>query len=517
MLPNKKYLPEDVVTIAWKRRWLILVPFVVASAVTTVVATLLPDQYRSESLMIVIPQRVPESYVKPAVRSSIQDRLQSISQQILSRTRLANIIEELGLYPEERRTMLFEDVVQQMRDDISIRVDRGDAFRVSYVSEDRVMAMRVTERVAQLFIDENLRNREIQAEGTTQFLQAQLDEARQRLIEHEKKLEAYRLAHAGELPDQLDTNLTVIHNTQSQIQSTVAAIAQDQDRLRGLEMTLADLQADPLGSMAPEAATPESGDPAARLVAARKALRSLQLRLKAEHPDVIRMKRIISELEGVVAQDQLAEPLSPEASAPTTPAEAQRQRRLRELNQQVASLKEQIGNKESEVRRLRGVMAGYQARAEAAPTRHTELIQLTRDYSTLQDLYTSLLKKSEESKMAVDLETRQIGEQFRVIDPARVAERPFSPNRPLIIMFGSVFGLGLGLALAALAEYRDNSLRTEQDVLGVLSLPVLAMIPVMTTADERARLRRKRLRMALATGVVLVAAIAAAVFVTLRS
>lgn len=514
MLPNKKYLPEDVVRIAWKRKWLIIVPFILGSALTTASAFLLPDQYRSESLMLVVPQRVPESYVKPAVRSSIQDRLQSISQQILSRTRLAAIIEELDLYPEERRTKLFEDVIQQMRDDISIRVDRGDAFRVAYVSESRLLAMRVAERVAQLFIDENLRNREIQAQGTTQFLQSQLDEARRRLIEHEKKLEAYRLAHVGELPSQLDANLTAINSTQFQIHSLAGSIDQDQDRLRVLEASLADMQAAP--TLAQEPATPESGAPAARLVAARKALRSLQLRLKPEHPDVIRMKRLIAELEEVVAQDQLAEPLSPEASAPTTPAEAQRQRRLRDLNQQIAFLKEQIADKQSEEERLRGVLAKYQARAEAAPARETELIQLTRDYSTLQDLYTSLLRKSEESKMAADLETRQIGEQFRIIDPARVPERPFSPNRPVIVMFGSVFGLGLGLVLAGLAEYRDNSLKTEQDVLGVLSLPVLAMIPVMTTADERARLRRKRLRMALATGVVLVAAIAAAVFVTLR-
>ena len=160
------------------RFWVLLVPFSIVAACTAIYARYLPDVYRSDTLILVVPQRVPESYVRSTVTTRIEDRLQSISQQILSRTRLERIIQDFNLYPEERRVGIMEDVVEKMRRDIAVQVVKGDAFRVGYVGTEPRTVMKVTDRLASLFIEENLRDREVLAEGTNQFLEAQLEDAR---------------------------------------------------------------------------------------------------------------------------------------------------------------------------------------------------------------------------------------------------------------------------------------------------------------------------------------------------
>jgi uncharacterized protein involved in exopolysaccharide biosynthesis len=205
------------------------------------------------------------------------------------------------------------------------------------------------------------------------------------------------------------------------------------------------------------------------------------------------MKRIIAGLQQRAEQEALSNPLSPDAGGATTPAQIQRRNKIKELQLQLESLNRQIASERAEEDRLRKVTAQYQARLEAVPTRETELAELTRDYATTQQIYASLLGKSEESKVAANLERRQIGEQFKILDPARPAERPFSPDRQRIDLMGSIFGLALGLGLVAFLEYRDTSFRTQDDVTAVLHLPVLAQIPLIVTPMERERLGRRRL------------------------
>src|SRR5207245_4937440 len=185
--------------------------------------------YRSETLILVVPQRVPVAYVKSTVTARIEDRLQSISQQILSRTRLERIIQDFNLYERERRTGIMEDLVERMRKDIEVQIVKGDAFRVAFTADSRRTAMKVTERLASLFIDESLRDREVLAEGTNQFLEAQLEDARRQLIDNEKKLEDYRRLHAGELPKQQESNLQGLHNIEMQLQALVDSLHRDRD------------------------------------------------------------------------------------------------------------------------------------------------------------------------------------------------------------------------------------------------------------------------------------------------
>lgn len=512
MLPGKVYTPEEYVKIAWRYRWLILIPFVLAAIGTFAVARVLPDRFRSETLILVVPQRVPEAYVKSTVTARIEDRLQSISQQILSRTRLERIIQDFNLYEKERKTGIMEDLVERMRRDIEVQIVKGDAFRVAFTGQDPRTVMRVTERLASLFIDESLRDREVLAEGTNQFLEAQLEDARRQLVDHEKRLEEYRRKFNGQLPTQVESNLSTIRSAEMQLQATSDSFNRDRDQKALLERQIADLtQAE--APVAPAATveitgdgTTQGGTYAQQLEAARNNLAGLQLRLTPQHPDVVRMKRIIRELEAKAEAEALARPIG---GPVISPLERARQNRLNELKLEREAVLRAMATKDADMKRLRGVINDYQVRVEAAPTRESELVALTRDYDTLQKSYASLLAKREDSQIAANLERRQIGEQFKILDPARLPEKPSSPNRPVINAVGALVGLGIGLGLAILLEYKDTTLKSDADVAVTLMLPVLAAVPLIVTAADVKRRRRRRVILSVAAATVVLIAVAA--------
>jgi polysaccharide chain length determinant protein (PEP-CTERM system associated) len=358
--------------------------------------------------------------------------------------------------------------------------------------------MIVTDRLASMFIDENTQNRSALADSTNQFLESQLDDARTRLVAHEKKLEEFRRRNSGELPSQLQTNLQVIQGNQAQIANLSESINRDRDRRLVLEKSIADALADdapeaPLGPVA-------AGDPNAigasraidQLDRARNDLRGMELRLKPEHPDVIAKKRLIRELELKVEQEAAQAPVEAgEApAAPLNAAQAARQARARQFQAELEKIDRQIAAKDADVARLRQQVADYQRRVEAVPGHESELTDLMRDYETLQKSYTSLLAKKEESKISANLERQQVAEQFKILDPARLPQNPFSPDRLQITLIGAAFGMMLGVGFAAFLEYRDTSLRSEDEILRTLVLPVLAAIPIMTAIAERGRRRR---------------------------
>ena len=212
VLPGKTFTPVDIVGTLFRRRWFVLLPFAIGLASAPFVAKRIPAVYKSETLIMVVPQRVPDSYVKSTVTATVEDRLPSISDQILSRSRLERVISDFGFTKELRQTAPMEDVVRQMRLDIGpVQIQPGgQSFRVSYVNRDPAVAQKVAARVASLFIDENSQDRENLAESTNVFLESQLEEAKGRLVDHERKLEMYRRQHAGEMPSQLDGNLRAI-------------------------------------------------------------------------------------------------------------------------------------------------------------------------------------------------------------------------------------------------------------------------------------------------------------------
>ena len=524
MVPGKKYTPEDFVAIAWARRWFIIVPFVLGTAGAIGYAMTQPNRYSAQTAIIITPQQVPTNVVQSTITMTLADRLQTIRSQITSRTRLERIIEEFNLYPERRTYGMTEDVIEQMRRDISVGIQTGrdrradtGAFTVGFQSDNPRTALLVTERLSSLFIRENLEGRAVLADTTSQFIEAQLEEARRRLMDHEKKLEDYRLRNAGSLPSQVASNLQGIQTTQLQLQSLRAETGADRDRRLFLERAIADAEAAPAAAVpaAPvNSAEPPPAPAASRLESARAALRNMELRLKPDHPDIQRTQRIIRDLEKEAEAEALARPVGGDGGSidpGMTPAERNRQSRIAAMRAEVDLIDRRLAARQGEEEKLRNNLAAYQARVDAAPARETELIELTRDYDILKNTYNELLRKNENSKLAVNLERRQIGEQFKIVDAARLPERPISPDRPRLIGMGAVIGLGIGLALVGLLEYRDSTLKTEPDVVASLALPVLALIPAMVTrAEERSRTRRRRLVALGSAAVVAVAAGAAA-------
>jgi polysaccharide biosynthesis transport protein len=504
MLPNKKYGPADFLKIATTRAPLIVVPAAAGLLVALLLSSQLPNVYQAETLIQIMPQSVPDAYVRTTVTIKTEDRLDALSQQVQSRTQLERMISELNLYQKERAVRPMQDVVEQMRGSMSIKtvrprpMDPVDAFYLRFEYEDPAMAARVTERLGTLYIDYNSRERGALAHGTNKFLDGELNEAKARLAQADAKLQAFRERHSGKLPSQLQYNMQAIQSTQLQRQALVESLARDRDRKLMLERLNNDLLSAPIAVSA--SATAAVNSPAAlasmsprqQLDVAKGNLSVLETKLKEGHPDLRRVRKQVADLE-----KQVAALPDPGTSTPSVPAgvtleEVQRRERISANRAEIESLDRQVVFKESEERRLGSIIGDYQSRIEAVPGVESEYLELTRDYDTIQTSFKDLLTKSEAARMAENLETQQVGEQFRVLDAPRVPDRPISPNRVLISGGGFAAGLVLGLVIVGLLEVRDGSLHSGADVAKVLNLPVIAVVPAVLTDQDRQHIQRRR-------------------------
>lgn len=512
MLPGKTFAPEDILAILRRRYWLILVPFAVASAATALYTRTLPDMYRSEALISLVPPKVPAGMVPNVTSQGLEERIPAIRNEILSRTRLERIIQDLDLYAVERRTGIMEDIVERMRGDIIVQSVAGSAIRVGFRGRDPRTVQRVADRVAALFMDESTRDRKLQIENTDQFLETSLRDAERRLIEREKTLEQYRRQHAGELPEQLSANMQALQTHQANIQTLSDSIDRGRDRRLQLEATIEELE-NQAETLPTELGAPAST--AQQLTMARAALVEAQLTFTADHPEVGRLRQLIRSLETKLEDERLQAPVTGSPRAASA-AEQSRQVRLQQARDALIELDRQIARNEETVAELRKRVAEYLRRAEAAPTRQTEMVGMNRDYATLSQVYTNLLSQKEQSNIAANLERREIGEQFRQIDPARIPASPYSPQRDRLNLMGMAAGLGVGLLLVGLLEYRDATFKTDEDLSRLTGVPVMAVIPVMLSDQDRKRAWRRRALRGIVLGGVVTGCLAIAVYVFVR-
>lgn len=493
----------DLLRIARRGKWVVAVSIAVCGTLAAVVADRLPDYYESSTLIRVLPQQVLPEYAQGASggRAEAQQRLQTVREQILARPVLEEVIRTHNLYGAGANPGA---AIGRLRQDVIIDVTpRSESFQVSFQAPGPELARAVTAQLADLLISGASKDREALAQATGAFLDSELEDARRRLAEHEKRIEAYRLRHAGELPSQLQSNLQTLSSLQMQAQTLLESLNLDRLRRLTLERTLADFSIDttpvlpePSGTTGTNLETlPPGATPDMRLAAARDALQNAELRLTEGHPDVVRLRRLVANLEAEakrVATAPTLEPV-PSLSLSLSVADMQRRNRMRELRAEIDTIDRQIAFKQGEELRLRGAIAQHQGRVEAAPRRESELTTLTRDYDTLQTTYRTLLEKRESSKIGENLERRQVGEQYRIVEAAYLAVTPSGPNRPLINLAGAFAGLLLGAGVVLGTALVDRSLHTEKDVHAAVSLRVLAAVPDLVAPAERRRRRVVRL------------------------
>ncbi len=519
MLPGKTLTPADVLAMLRRHVWLIVIPPLVTLFAALIFSSRVPNLYQSDMLIAIDPQRVPDNFIRSTVTMPTDLRMESLTVQALSRTALEQMIESLNLYPEERALMPMEDVVRKMRSDINVTLERprenfdgrnaATAFHVLFTYTDPQTAAAVAERIGSRFVDQNTRDRGALATAANTFLERQLEQSRLDLEAQEARLEAFRQRHGKELPTQMQSNMQALNNAQLQVQSLVESMARDRDRKQMLERISREvsIQPAPVTPVAPSNGQPAVGTMQQQLAAAQANLAQLELKYRPEHPDVIRAKRLVSELEPkAAAEARAAQNAAASGAAPEAPVDPARRESLLQMRAEIESLDRQLAFKETEERRIRGEIADYQSRVEAVPGLESEWLKLTRDYDTQQAAYKELLSKSSEAQMAADLEQQDIGERFRIVDPATVPVRPLPSKRIQYNAGGLALGLLFGLGLAALLEIRDKSFRTDADVMSTLGLAVLASVPKIQTTLEKEQAKRRRLAFSVAGAACVVAA-----------
>jgi polysaccharide chain length determinant protein (PEP-CTERM system associated) len=488
-MPARELTPEDYITIA-RRRWPIVVALsILGCGLGLATAHFLPKRYTSQTLVLVQQPSVPGDYVKPVVSEGTSERLATMQQEIMSRSRLEPIIQQFGLYRNDVSRVAMEDLVARLRKAVTVTPiqpmaqtnTRGLAgFTVSVDFDEPRLAQQICSAITSLFMEENLQLRQRQAEQTTQFLGKQLEDAKAKLDEQDAKLATFQRRYLGSLPEDGQTNINVLQGLNAQLDAATQAIGRAQQDKTFAESALNQ-------QLAAWQATHDGHNPLTQeqqLVSLQNQLVDLKSKYTDDHPDVIRLKSDIEALKKRIAEtNSETNPATTDnpKRAPVEPAEIQL------LRVQVHQSEEAIKERTAEQSQIQQRIKLYQSRIEASPEVEQGYKQLTRDYQTALGFYDELLKKRDQSAMATDLERRQEGEQFQVLDPANIPDNPSFPKKRDFGLGGLAGGLALGCAVTMLLEMRDTSVKTEKDIEVMLQVPVLATVPLLRPLSDRKR------------------------------
>jgi polysaccharide chain length determinant protein (PEP-CTERM system associated) len=484
MDPTKLAL-NDYILILKRRKLSIIIPVVAIFVISAVTAILLPPIYKSTSTILIEEQEIPADFVMATVTSFVEQRLQSINQRIMSTSRLLGIINRFELYPDLREKLTTEQIVEKMRKAITLTtisaevVDKRTgrpssatvAFTLTYEGKgipDKVQ--RVANVLASLFLEENLRVRERQTRETSQFLKNELKKLKIDLDRIEAQISAYKAKHINELPEVFQVNMQSLNNTERNIDRSNQQLQSLKEREGYLQTQLASIT--PLEKMTEDKR---------RLRELRVQLANLETRFTEEYPDVIKTKEEINKLEERIKDSDNS--AGSADSLPDNPAYITLASQLASTQSEIESVKRQIAD-------LNIKAEDYRRRIEATPKVEETYKSLIIERNSTQAKYDDLARKFLEARVAHGLEKEQKGERFTIIDPARLPEKPYKPNRMAIMMIGLVLGVAAGVAVASIKEFTDSSVRGADMLSMFTSFPVLAGIPEIITAKD---IRRKKI------------------------
>lgn len=479
---------HDYWDIILRRKWLVLIILTGSMVIAAVLCVVLPKSYRSTTTVLIESQKIPASYVKSGVEGTVEGRLNAIQQVVMSRSLLSKVAEEFKLTNHNMSPIQHETVIEGMRKRTkvtTVRVghakgsDTIEGFSISFAHEDPMIAMKVTETFAAQFIEQDLKIREQMLEGASGFLEQELRSAQSKLEDQERLISDFKSKYMGELPQQIEANLRSLDRLQMDVNTARDNIQAAMNRVANLEKQVADATSVGAQSQTPSDSTNQGRgrDPLiTRLAELERTLTTLSVEYRETYPDILQTRQ---EIEAVKSQLAAKYGVS---KADVTPGSANLiDPMVRDIMRQRDEAKNEVGVLKDRLRRLLDQIKQYEGRVERTPVREQELMILVRDYDNMQKNYQALLDKRLNARLAENLEKRQKGEQFRILDPANLPVSPESPNQLFILLGGLALGCGLGVGAAYASEMLRPAFRREEETERFLGVPVLAGIPSFNT------------------------------------
>lgn len=501
--------PLSILKMLWNRKWLILSCWVIVSGLAVEVVRLLPSVYKAEAVVLVDSQKIPEDLVTSTVTGDVADRLALISQSIMTSSRLLTLMQTFGLYRKEWNHLTQDELLREMRDDISVKVEKSwtggrmQAFRLGYQGNDPKITTEVTNQLAGLYVAENLRTRQSQAATTVDFVDQHLREAKSSLDVQENQLAHFKAEHNGALPEQENALLGNLGSLRTELQGVQDSINQAQQNLEGLKASLsaAETSEETMAAAFDRSAragnagfTQADGNGPTQVQILREELRKLRLKYTPDYPGVQAAMKELQEAEQQELQAQ-SDPARSHHSSGSSTGEVTEQPGARppvvrpellSARERIATLHSQIGLTARRIETLQGQrqdllssIADCQHRIEQLPMVEQQMTALKRNYEESENHYNSLLQKELSASMATDMERSQDSERFTVVDPARVPQKPVKPKRLELAAVGSFAGLAIGLLLGFALEFRKQTFLGEWELPN--DIPILGRVPRMET------------------------------------
>ena len=530
---------RDYFTAFRRRKKQVLTTVVILFLISIVVAAMLPSVYRSTATILIEQQEMPPDLVRSTISSYADQRIQVISQQVMTRVNLMRIVEKYNLYPSHRGTKTGEQILERLAKDIKLDVLKADvidqrsgakttatiAFSLSYEGETPAVAQSVANELVTLFLGENLKNRQQKTAETSTFLAEEADKLSVHVSETEAKLAAFKAKNVGRLPELVQLNMQLRDRADNEIKELDRQVSALEERKFYLDGQLAQIKPNsPLISAGGErildsgerlktlqaqyaslsgvyssnhpdivkmrreieALQKETGagtDPqeqSKQLTRLRADLATVREKYSDDHPDVVKLKKSIAALEAEQPVPGGAKPAAVKAENPAYIA----------LQAQLEATLSELKSSRSKRQALQSKVTSYDLRLEQTPQVEREYLDLSRDHEASLMRYREIKTKQMQADIGQELEKDRKGERFSLIDPPQLPEQPSSPNRPAILLLGLVFSMGGGLGCAAVLENLDDSVRGSRALAGLLPVPVLAVIPYVENNEEKRRKRK---------------------------
>ncbi len=555
----------DYLGILRRRRGLIGLVFALLFVIAAVVAVALPPVYRSTATILIKEQEIPQEFVRSTVTSFADERIQVISQQVMTRSTLLDLVDKYGLYGSARQKETSEDILDRMRRDIKLTpisaevTDRRSgspvkstiAFSLSYDSEVAANAQKIANELTTLYLNENVKNRQQKAAETTLFLDEELARVTEHISDSEQKLSAFKARNQGRTPDlslsnqvsservnaevqRIEREITFLDERKSALEGQLAdtkpatpvvgnggTILEPEDRLKALQLQLTSLTGiysddhPDVKRLRREIATlkvetglqDDATDRENKLLQLQQQISLLRQKYSDDHPDVVQLKRAFAALDKAVRTG---------ADAPEGRATELRRARKPDnpvylnLKSQIDTTNAQIQSLRSERQEMRGKLELLDLRVSQSPEVEREYLELARDLDSSRARFRELRDKQMQAQVAEQLERGRKAERFTLIEPPIFPEKPYRPNRTVILMMGALLALAGGIGAAALREAIDQTVHSARDVVRVMQVPMLAVLPALPSPVLVRR--RSRLRWIAATGALVLVGVALAGF-----